>query len=186
MSLVTLVILALGLSMDAFSVAIAKGMAARDMTLAKALRQAVVFGLVEAIAPIIGWMLGCAAHQWIQSVDHWIAFVLLFILGMRCIFGAWSDNEPNAEFGGGFWLFMTAIATSIDAIVIGISLAFLQANIWVAAVFIGIATTMMVTIGLTLGQRLGERFGRGAMSVGGLMLIVIGSYILYSHLNMTT
>lgn len=191
MSLLTLTVLAFGMSMDAFSAAIAKGVATNQMSPAKAVRYGVVFGLVEAVAPVIGWFVGIVAHQWIQSIDHWIAFVLLTALGVRCIYESCfasdqKDEKPttqNRTLGNaGLLLFITAVATSIDATVIGISLAFLQINIYVAAILIGIITTIMATVGLLLGQRLGIKFGQRAMLAGGIMLIMIGASILYSHL----
>lgn len=185
MSWFALIVLAFGMSMDAFSVAIAKGTAARGMTFTKAIKHGLVFGVVEAIAPILGWLLGMVAQQWMASVDHWIGFTLLTILGIRCIYEAiWSDDDDDdAPNRTGVWLFITAIATSIDAMVVGVSLAFLEVNIWLAALMIGLATTTMATIGLYLGRQLGERFGKGAMIAGGLVLVAIGASILYSHLT---
>ena len=185
MSLIALIILPFGMSMDAFSVAIAKGTAARGMTLTKAVKHGLVFGVVEAIAPVIGWLMGKVAHQWMESVDHWIGFVLLMILGIRCIYEAiWGDEDDEAsEARTGIWLLITAIATSIDAMVVGVSLAFLEVNIWLSAALIGFATTIMATMGLYFGRRLGERFGKGAMIAGGVVLMVIGSSILYNHLT---
>ncbi len=185
MSLIALIILAFGMSMDAFSVAIAKGTAARGMSMTKAIKHGLVFGVVEAIAPVIGWLMGKVAHQWMESVDHWIGFVLLMILGIRCIYEAiWGgDDDDASDTRTGVWLFITAIATSIDAMVVGVSLAFLEVNIITAALMIGLATTVMATTGLYLGRRLGERFGKGAMIAGGMMLMVIGSSILYNHLT---
>ncbi len=185
MSLIALIILAFGMSMDAFSVAIAKGTAARGMSMTKAIKHGLVFGVVEAIAPVIGWLMGKVAHQWMESVDHWIGFVLLMILGIRCIYEAiWGgDDDDASDTRTGVWLFITAIATSIDAMVVGVSLAFLEVNIITAALMIGLATTIMATTGLYLGRRLGERFGKGAMIAGGMMLMVIGSSILYNHLT---
>ncbi|MFB6349215.1 manganese efflux pump MntP family protein [Moraxella sp. ZJ142] len=184
MSLIALVLLAFGMSMDAFSAAIAKGAMARKVAFVQAFKQGAVFGLVEATAPLIGWLLGRAAYQWIQDVDHWIAFGLLSFLGVRCIYQAlYGQNRPDdTERHAGFWLIITAVATSIDAMVVGITLAFLAVNIWLAALLIGLVTTMMATAGLLLGQRLGAKFGKNAMMAGGVMLIFIGAYILYSHL----
>lgn len=185
MSLIALIILAFGMSMDAFSVAIAKGTAVRGMTFIKALKHGLIFGVFEAIAPVIGWLMGKVAHQWMQSVDHWIGFVLLMVLGIRCIYEAiWGDDDKEAsDTHTGIWLFITAIATSIDAMVVGVSLAFLEVNIITAALMIGLATTIMATTGLYLGRRLGERFGKGAMIAGGILLMIIGSSILYNHLT---
>lgn len=196
MSLLALVVLAFSMSMDAFSVAIAKGATLRSVSMTQAMKQGLVFGVVEAIAPIIGWALGQAAHQWIRAVDHWLGFVLLTLLGIRCIYNALTndrqqevdknldismDNKKTAN-RNSMWLFITAIATSIDATVVGVTLAFLQVNIWLAAALIGLATTIMATMGLYLGRQLGDRFGKGAMIAGGVLLIIIGCSILYRDL----
>ncbi len=174
--------------MDAFSVAIAKGTTVRDMTLVRALKYGLLFGVVEGLAPVVGWLLGQVASQWIADYDHWIGFGLLTLLGLRCIYEAlFGEHEEaadtKAKHGGGFWLFITAIATSIDAMVVGVSLAFLQVNIWLAAIMIGLATTIMSASGLYLGRRLGEHFGQKAMIAGGVVLMAIGAWILASHLT---
>lgn len=180
--------LAFGMSMDAFATAIAKGATYQNPSLVRALKAGVLFGAIEGVAPIIGWLLGEAAQGWLSHVDHWLAFVLLGFLaikfmrdGLKGDVQIKGDQQTMAKSGFGLML-ITAVATSIDSLVVGVSLAFLEVNIWLAAVLIGLATMIMVTLGLYLGNRLGLRFGRVAMFVGGVVLLMIGTTILVSHL----
>lgn len=188
MSIISLVALAFGMSMDAFATAIAKGATYQNPSLVRALKAGVLFGAIEGVAPIIGWLLGEAAQGWLSHVDHWLAFVLLGFLAIKFMRDALKgdvqikgDQQTMAKSGFGLVL-ITAVATSIDSLVVGVSLAFLEVNIWLAAVLIGLATMIMVTLGLYLGNRLGLRFGRVAMFVGGVILLMIGTTILVSHL----
>lgn len=190
MSVFALIALAFGMSMDAFSAAIAKGTTMKHINAWRAIKYGLIFGLMEAVAPIIGWIFGHVSHQWIQTFDHWIAFVLLVGLGLRCFYEALFDRPEPAEFEpkptttqGGFWLIVTAFSTSIDAMVVGVSLAFLQVNICLAALLIGLVSAVMSALGLYLGRHLGQRFGKVAMIIGGMALMGIGSTILYSHLT---
>lgn len=188
MSIISLMALAFGMSMDAFATAIAKGATYQNPSLVRALKAGVLFGAIEGVAPIIGWLLGEAAQGWLSHVDHWLAFVLLGFLaikfmrdGLKGDVQIKGDQQTMAKSGFGLML-ITAVATSIDSLVVGVSLAFLEVNIWLAAVLIGLATMIMVTLGLYLGNRLGLRFGRVAMFVGGVVLLMIGTTILVSHL----
>ncbi len=188
MSIISLMALAFGMSMDAFATAIAKGATYQNPSLVRALKAGVLFGAIEGVAPIIGWLLGEAAQGWLSHVDHWLAFVLLGFLAIKFMRDALKgdvqikgDQQTMAKSGFGLML-ITAVATSIDSLVVGVSLAFLEVNIWLAAVLIGLATMIMVTLGLYLGNRLGLRFGRVAMFVGGVVLLMIGTTILVSHL----
>lgn len=188
MSIISLMALAFGMSMDAFATAIAKGATYQNPSLVRALKAGVLFGAIEGVAPIIGWLLGEAAQGWLSHVDHWLAFVLLGFLAIKFMRDALKgdvqikgDQQTMAKSGFGLVL-ITAVATSIDSLVVGVSLAFLEVNIWLAAVLIGLATMIMVTLGLYLGNRLGLRFGRVAMFVGGVILLMIGTTILVSHL----
>ncbi|WII96103.1 manganese efflux pump MntP family protein [Moraxella haemolytica] len=191
MSIVSLTALSFGMSMDAFASAIAKGATDRQTTLVQAFKAGLVFGVIEGVAPIIGWLIGGVASQWLSYIDHWIAFGLLLFLGLRFIHEAATKThthhhttKTNKGTQDNFGLMLiTAIATSIDSLVVGVSLAFLKANILLAATLIGIATTIMATLGVYLGNCLGFRFGRVAMFIGGLVLLGIGSTILYSHLT---
>ncbi|UNU73408.1 manganese efflux pump MntP family protein [Moraxella nasovis] len=189
MNFIPLVILAFGMSMDAFAVAIAKGTVVSNRRFTKALKMGLVFGVVEGITPVIGWLIAklASSSEWIARLDHWIAFVLLTFLGLRFVYeGMKSDGTDNIDgnlnnkTSSPVLLILTAVATSIDSMIVGVSLAFIVVNIWLAALLIGIATTIMATIGLYLGNRL-AMFGRSAMIVGGAMLILIASLILYSH-----
>lgn len=188
MGIISLMVLALGMSMDAFATAIAKGATYQNPSLTRALKAGVLFGVIEGVAPIIGWLLGEAAQGWLSHVDHWVAFALLSFLAFKFMRDALKgdvqikDDQQNMAKSGFGLMLITAVATSIDSLVVGVSLAFLEVNIWLAAALIGLATMIMVTLGLYLGNRLGRRFGRVAMFVGGVVLLIIGTMILVSHL----
>lgn len=186
MSFLSLLILAFAMSMDAFAVAIAKGALLNQRpTLWHALRMGLLFGIIEGLTPLIGWGLGKLAHQWIEQWDHWLAFFLLFGLGLKVIYGHFSEQlettEPEQHKKTWYMLILTAIGTSLDAMTVGVSLAFLNVNIFLAMLMIGLATTLMVSLGILIGQRVGEKFGEYAELLGGFVLIIIGSFILYSH-----
>lgn len=187
MNIIALLVLSLGMSMDAFAAAIAKGSMHQKHTLLSAFKIGVIFGIIEALTPLIGYGLGVVAEGWVSRFDHWLAFVLLGGLGVYLIYEAVNDDTKEhlsmpAEQGLKLTI-LTAFATSIDALVIGISLAFVQANIWLACLMIGTATTVMATIGVYLGAILGDTIGKTAEVLGGVVLIGIGSFILWSHLN---
>ena len=186
MTYTALLFLALAMSTDAFAAAIAKGAALRRPTFPQALRIGLLFGCIETITPVIGWALGSLAADAIRQWDHWIAFVLLLGLGGRMIwlsFGA--DEEEEAEGASQNWLVLalTAVATSIDAMAVGVGLAFVNVSIVQAALSIGAATTIMVTVGVLLGRRLGAAVGRNAERIGGVVLILVGTTILIEHLS---
>jgi manganese efflux pump family protein len=145
-----------------------------------------VFGVVEAITPVIGWAAGIAASRFIESVDHWIAFVLLALVGGHMVWNAVhhrpNDDAPDKA-KSRLTLVMTAIATSIDAMIVGVSLAFLEVNIVLVAAAIGLATFAMSTIGLLAGHKVGTGLGRRAEAIGGILLIGLGVTILYQHLS---
>lgn len=171
--------------MGAFAAAIAKG-ASNFLTWKKILATALVFGIVETITPFIGWSIGSMAKQLISEWDHWIAFGLLVVLGLRMIKEGLSDDEgDDDEPKSQNWLLVviTAIATSTDSLIVGVGLAFLSVNIFTIVTSIGLATTVMTTIGLSIGRSLGKRVGKRAEIFGGIVLIGIGTSILYSHLS---
>lgn len=179
------------MSTDAFAAAVGKGAAMRKPRWPDALRAGLIFGAIEAITPVIGWLLGRAASQYVEAYDHWIAFGLLGALGAHMIVaGLKSDgDEDGAEDDGGksrhgFWaLAATGFATSIDAMAVGVGLAFLDVHIGVVALVIGLCTMTMVTLGIMLGRVLGALAGKRAEIIGGVILIIIGSTILYEHLH---
>lgn len=203
MSLLALIILAFAMSMDSFAVALSQGTTLQRPSYWQAIKIGAIFGIVEGITPIIGWIIGHIATQWIAQWDHWIAFILLTGLGLKILYESYrptaepqADNnhyengiehdktEPTQRSKQSIWLLiMTAIGTSIDAMAIGLSLAFLTVNIWLAALMIGIATTIMATSGILLGHLLGTKIGRSAEIFGGTVLIIIGTSILADHLH---
>ncbi|KQP15049.1 manganese efflux pump MntP [Pseudorhodoferax sp. Leaf267] len=187
MNLASTALLALAMSTDAFAAAVGKGTALQKPKWSEALRTGAIFGVIETITPVIGWALGYAAAGYVENWDHWIAFTLLTVLGARMIFAAL--QAPDAEeiekpTRHGFWLLaITGFATSIDAMAVGVGLAFLNVNIVPVAAAIGFATFVMVTIGVMVGHLLGKVAGRWAEAIGGVLLIGIGLVILYEHLT---
>jgi len=190
--LLTLGGLGLSLSVDAFAAAICKGADGERRHLGQALKIGVVFGLAEAISPAIGWLIGKAAASWIQPVGDWVAFGLLVIVGGHMLWEAWRGSHGDAlpveaevvarKQAGTIRLMLTAVATSIDAMAVGISLAVLDIGIVSACIVIGLVTTVIATIGVIVGRRAGEKLGPGAEVLGGLALITIGVVILAQHL----
>lgn len=186
MSIFALILLAFSMSMDAFAAAISKGAAAKHVSTQEIIRAALIFGVVEGITPLVGWGAGQAAQSFIAEYDHWVAFILLLILGIRMIresFSAKDENETDNKNNKLGILILTAIATSIDSMIVGVGLAFLDVHIGWTALAIGSATTFMAAIGMGLGKMLGKKVGQRAELVGGLVLIAIGSSILLKHLG---
>jgi putative Mn2+ efflux pump MntP len=187
MNLASTAFLALAMSTDAFAAAVGKGTALEKPCWSEALRTGAIFGVIEALTPLIGWALGYAAASYVKSWDHWIAFTLLGVLGVRMIVAALrapGDEETEKPTRHGFWLLaVTGFATSIDAMAVGVGLAFLDVGILPVAAAIGFATFVMVTIGVMVGRMLGKIAGRWAEAAGGVLLIGIGCTILYEHLT---
>lgn len=187
MGIYAIIILAFGMSMDGFAVSIGKGATLNRPPFREAIRIGVIFGAVEAITPVVGWAAGITASQYIVQWDHWIAFLLLMILGLRMVWAGLLKkedvNKASPKRHGFAILITTAIATSIDAMAVSVGLAFLDNNITLTALLIGLATTLMVTIGMILGRYLGVAIGRWAEVFGGVILVGIGSSILIEHLS---
>lgn len=179
-----ILLLAFAMSTDAFAVAICKGVSLKVPRLIDALKVGILFGFIEAITPILGWVLGYIAVQYIEKWDHWIIFILMFFLGSRMIYNSFKkeENLPDEPQNSSLIiLILTAISTSIDAFVVGVSLALASVNIAFAAGLIGLVTCIMVTIGILLGKKIGCFIGRKAELLGGLVLITIGIVTLYQH-----
>ncbi len=175
----------MAMSTDAFAAAIGKGSSLHKPKLTEALRTGLIFGVIEAITPVIGWGIGNVASRFVQNWDHWIAFTLLIILGLHMIYnGVKHDDEEEEKPNQHSFLVLavTAFATSIDALAVGVGLAFVDVNIFVAALAIGLATMTMVTIGVMLGRVLGTMVGKRAEIIGGIVLMLVGVTILYEHL----
>lgn len=183
MSPMTIGILAVSMSVDAFIASLGKGAAERRPSFGHALRTGAIFGAVEAVTPLLGWLLGVAASQYVEAVDHWIAFALLGAVGVHMALQAFAKEEERSEATSGWAVVATAIGTSIDAMAVGVSLAFLQVNIFVVALCIGFTTMVMSSTGILAGRFLGRRFGRLMEAVGGIALIGLGSVILFEHLT---
>lgn len=185
MNLSATILLAFGMSMDAFAASIGKGATLHKPKFSEALRTGLIFGAIETLTPLIGWGLGMLASQFVLEWNHWIAFVLLIFLGGRMIlegFRGESDDLAEAPRRHGFWLLVTtAIATSLDAMAVGVGLAFLQVNILTTALAIGCATLIMSTLGMMIGRYIGPLLGKRAEILGGIVLIGIGTEILWSH-----
>lgn len=187
MNLVSTALLALAMSTDAFAAAVGKGTALQKPRWSEALRTGAIFGVIEAVTPLIGWALGLSAANYVKDWDHWIAFVLLGGLGLRMVFAGFKKpeaEEPEKPDRHGFWLLaVTGFATSIDAMAVGVGLAFLDVSILPVAAAIGFTTFVMVTIGVMVGRVLGDVAGKRAEIVGGIVLIGIGATILVEHLG---
>jgi putative Mn2+ efflux pump MntP len=187
MNLLATAALALAMSTDAFAVAVGKGAALRRPHLREALRTGAIFGVIEGLTPVIGWALGHVAAPYVEAWDHWIAFTLLGLLGLRMMRAGLSgadDDEDDKPTSHSFWLLaVTGFATSIDAMAVGVGLAFIDANIVTVAGAIGFCTFTMVTLGVMVGRALGKLVGKRAEFVGGVVLIAIGCLILYEHIG---
>jgi putative Mn2+ efflux pump MntP len=182
------VLLALAMSTDAFAAAVVKGAALHRPDWREAVRAGLIFGTIEALTPIIGWTLGSLASSYIEAWDHWIAFALLGALGIKMIReGLQTVDQPLEERPGShpFWMLAaTGFATSIDAMAIGVSLAFLDVPILPVAAAIGCTTFVLVTAGVLLGRAIGAAIGKRAELLGGIVLIGIGIAILVEHLGL--
>ena len=184
MSFVSNTVLAFSMSADAFAAAIGKGVALRKPKITYALHIGLIFGAVETLTPIIGWLLGRAASRYIESIDHWVAFTILSVIGGKMIIESFQqDRNERKESHRLSILILTAIGTSIDAMAVGVTLALLDANIWIIAAMIGMATFIMATIGVMTGHFIGTKAGKIAEALGGLCLIAIGTKILFEHLG---
>ena len=176
--------LAMGLAMDAFAVSIAAGTNSLVIGNRATFRISFHFGLFQGLMPILGWLAGTSIAPLIQSFDHWVAFLLLSFIGGKMIFSGSNDesDSPPTNPSKGWNLVMLSIATSIDALAVGLSLGMLNVRIWFPSLVIGIVTGLLSLLGVLFGNRLGMRFGRRIEIVGGMILLFIGLRILYSHL----
>ena len=190
MSFLAILLLALAMSTDAFAVAICRGVSLKSTPFLGALKVGILFGFVEAITPILGWLIGYIALQYIEKWDHWIVFTVMLFLGINMIYHSFKEEndendaqKPCSSTKKSFLiLILTAVSTSIDAFAVGIGLALASVNIYLASTMIGLATCIMVTLGLLLGKKLGCLMGKQASFIGGIVLIIIGSITLYQHL----
>ena len=184
MGIIELIILSIGLAMDAFAVSICKGLSMTKMNWKKALIIGAYFGIFQALMPLIGYLLGINFQDKIVSIDHWIAFILLGVIGINMIKEAISKQTETANDSIKFKdMLILAIATSIDALAVGITFAFLKVNVGLAISLIGIITFAISVVGVKIGNVFGCKYEKKAEFAGGLILIILGIKILLEHLN---
>jgi putative Mn2+ efflux pump MntP len=185
MGLITVVFVAFALAVDAFAVAIVTGLTVAALTGRRVFRLAFHFGLFQALMPILGWAAGTAIHGYISAFDHWIAFALLGLVGGRMIVGALREGEEHratADPTKGWDLVLLSVATSIDALAVGLSLAMLRTPIAMPATVIGVITAAVTATGMLLGRRIGAAWGPRVEVVGGVVLVAIGAKIMAQHM----
>ena len=186
MGFVEILLIGIGLSMDAFSVSICKGLTTKKFSWKMALICGLWFGVFQALMPLIGFFLGSQFEQYITAVDHWIAFGLLFLIGANMIREALSKKESDVPSDNSLsfkTMLLLAIATSIDALAVGISFACIQVKIWSSVLIIGVTTFLFSIIGVKIGNVFGSKFEKSAGIIGGIILILIGLKILLEHLG---
>lgn len=183
MGIIEMIVIGFGLAMDATAVSIGKGLSVKRVELSHVLKVGLWFGGFQALMPIIGYLLATQFASFVVEIDHWIAFGLLLLIGLNMIRETlWGEEEAMDSDFGLRTMALMAIATSIDALAVGVSLAFVRANIWVAASVIGVVTFTLSALGLYLGRKIGSRLGSKAGVLGGVVLIIIGVKILIEHL----
>lgn len=185
MSLLILLAIAVGLGMDAFAVSVATGVKLCRVSPAQTIRMALAFGFFQLLMPVIGWLAGRSVVSTLQAVDHWVAFSLLAVVGGHMIWGGLRQDEKGMwqkDPTRGWLLLALAIATSIDALAVGLGFSVLQVAIWLPALIIGLVAAGMTVLGLQIGCRVGLAFGQRMEILGGIILIIIGLNILRQHL----
>ncbi len=184
MSIWEVFLTAVALSMDAFAVAICKGLKMQKINPKQTALIALFFGGFQGLMPLIGYFLGVSFQTYIESVDHWITFVLLGIIGGKMIWESFKKDEDEDDNGFSIKeLFVLAIATSIDALAVGVTFAFLKVNIAISVTFIGVITFALSALGVFIGHKFGEKYKSKAEFTGGLILVLIGLKILLEHLG---
>ena len=186
MGILEIFLVGVGLSMDAFAVSVCKGLKMRRLSPGQTAVIALFFGGFQALMPLIGWLLGRQFETYITNIDHWVVFVLLAFIGGKMIVDAIREEEGVSDGGNAFdirELLVLAVATSIDALAVGISFAFLQMSIWVPISLIGVTTFVLSAIGVFIGHKFGARWESRAELAGGVILVLIGLKILLEHMG---
>lgn len=184
MLLIEIIIIAVSLAMDAFAVCISAASTGMICDKRAMFRLSFHFGLFQFMMPVIGWFIGLSILTYIAFIDHWIAFALLAYVGIKMIQQSLKNNELNHQSNPskGMNLVLLSVATSIDALAVGLSIGILDIEIWYPSFLIGVITAGLSLVGIQLGQKLGKRFGKRMELLGGIILIIIGSRILVTHL----
>ncbi len=183
--IVDLLLVAVALSMDAFAVAVSSGIASDAPGAKRIIKLAFFFGFFQFLMPVIGWLLGNGVSTYIEKIDHWVAFGLLAFIGARMVIGSIKGDTDSKEVDDPFstkTLFVMAVATSIDALAVGISFALAGVNIWSSSVVIGVVTFTLSAIGVLIGKKVGSMFEKSAGILAGIILIGIGVKILIEHM----
>ncbi len=183
--LLSIVGIAFGLSADCFAVALSASISKRSFSILQVLRVSLSFGLFQAIMPALGWLVGRTVIDFISGYDHWIAFALLALIGGRMIWESFHDKDSrrsNTDITKGWLLLTLSVATSIDALAVGLSFAFLQVNIILASAIIGVVAFIITIVAFLIGTRVGALLGKRAEIAGGVILVIIGLRILLEHL----
>lgn len=187
MGLFEISFIGIGLAADAFAVSVCKGLSMKKFILRNAIIIGLYFGLFQAIMPLLGYYLSVNFQSIVESIDHWIAFILLSIIGGKMILESIrSNNVYEEDYNESIkfkTMFLLALATSIDALAVGITMAFLEVNIFQSISIIGLITLLLSIIGVKIGNRFGDKFQNKAEIIGGVILILIGTKILLSHLG---
>lgn len=181
----SILLIAIGLSADCFAVALGGSISMKTLSRLQIFRVSLAFGLFQALMPVLGWLAGQTLVKIIADYDHWVAFILLAIVGGRMIWESFRSEESrseNADITKGVLLLTLSVATSIDALVVGLSFAFLEISIITASLTIGTVALVVTAIGFQLGRKLGSLIGRRAEALGGIVLIGIGLRILLTHI----
>jgi len=184
MGLITIIIIAVGLAMDAFAVSIVSGSAYKQLKVKHALRTAVFFGAFQAFMPLIGALAGLSLKEYIANYDHWVAFGLLSAVGGKMIYESFKIKPAKENFDPSniFILLVLSVATSIDALIVGITLPLITSSIAVAVIIIGLVTFALSYLGVFIGKKFGHFFESKIEALGGLVLIALGLKILIEHL----
>ena len=185
MTFIELLLIAVGLSMDAFSVSICKGLTTKKFSWRMALICGLWFGFFQALMPTVGYFLGAQFQEMIESYDHWIAFGLLALIGANMIREAMSKTEEESTNAALDFktMFLLAIATSVDALAVGVSFACIQVKLWSSVLVIGLTTFVFSVLGVKIGNVFGSKYEKSAGIIGGIILIIIGLKILLEHLG---
>lgn len=185
MGFLSILLVAIGLSADCFAVSLGGSIAMKTLSRLQVFRAAIAFGLFQALMPVLGWLIGQTVVDLIADYDHWVAFALLALVGGRMIWESFRHRDGRAEHTDitkGLPLLVLSLATSIDALAVGLTFPFLEVNVLVASPTIGVVAFVATVVGFLLGRKVGELVGRRAAAVGGLLLIAIGLRILLTHL----
>jgi manganese efflux pump family protein len=183
--LISIFLIAIGLSADCFAVALSSGISTRNQSWVKVLRVALSFGIFQALMPVIGWLIGQTITGLIARFDHWIAFALLGLVGGKMLYESFhhaKEGDKATDISQGWLLITMSIATSIDALAVGLSFAFLEVHIALASSIIGVMAWLITIVGFQVGKHAGRWMGKRAETLGGLILIAIACRILISHI----